>query len=113
MAYSRNKNREKFKNNLEQYYDIVKEKELDFINQFETLNLKRDEERNDFSYFEYTWKINDKLYKLAQRYYQDPKLWWVIGQINNKPTDQHLFPGDIIKIPYANSLNDAIKYLGY
>ena len=46
-----------------------------------------------------TWKTGDKLYKLAERYYNDPKLWWVIAQFNKKPTDFHFSLGDVVYIP--------------
>ena len=48
---------------------------------------------------EHVYTNSDKLSKLAQKYYRDPKLWWVIAWFNQKPTDSHCKVGDIIEIP--------------
>ena len=29
------------------------------------------------------WSINTKLYKLSEKYYGSPDLWWIIGYYNN------------------------------
>jgi len=47
----------------------------------------------------HTWTYGDKLYKLANRYYSDRTKYWVIGLINNKPTDMHYKIGDKVLIP--------------
>lgn len=48
---------------------------------------------------EHHWAQGDSFWKLAQRYYRDPKLWWALAIINKKPTDNHCSIGDIIYIP--------------
>mgnify|MGYP001308596747 CR=1 FL=1 len=45
------------------------------------------------------WSVGSKFYKLAQQYYDDPRLWWVIAYFNKKPTDFHAKIGDMIFIP--------------
>ena len=47
----------------------------------------------------HVWKLGDKYYKLAAQYYGDPKLWWAIAWYNQKPTEGHVKPGDIVFIP--------------
>lgn len=47
----------------------------------------------------HTWKIGDNYAKLAHQHYGDPKLWWVIGWYNRKPSDALLKVGDTIRIP--------------
>ncbi len=45
------------------------------------------------------WTTGDRLYKLAEKYYNDPTLWWVIAWYNNRPTEGHFKVGDVIQIP--------------
>lgn len=47
----------------------------------------------------YIWKTGDRLYKLAETHYNDPKLWWIIAWFNDKPTEAHFKVGDVIQIP--------------
>lgn len=58
-----------------------------------------------------TWKVGDKLYKLADEYYNDPKMWWVIALFNRKPTDSHFATGDVVYIP--GPLEIVLSYYGY
>lgn len=112
MAYSRYTNRLKIRNENELYSDLLEKKDIPFINQYVSpeniINLSR-----DFAFEEYEWKSQDRLYKLAQRYYGDSKLWWVIAHINQKPTDSHFQPGDLVKIPTRETLDEVLRYLGY
>ena len=52
-----------------------------------------------YSTIEHIWSHGDKLYKLADRYFGDKDLFWIIGLFNNKPTDSHFRYGDIVYIP--------------
>ena len=53
----------------------------------------------NLSYVNEVWNTSIKLFKLADKYYGDPNLWWVIGLVNKKPTDAHWKNGDLIYIP--------------
>ena len=48
--------------------------------------------------FEY-WGVGSRFYKMADKHYGDPGLWWVIAYFNRKPTDFHVKIGEIISIP--------------
>jgi hypothetical protein len=72
-----------------------------------------DKTKQNFPYSEYQWKYGDKLYKLSQKFYGDPKLWWVIAHVNLRPTDSHYSPGDTLIIPNRNSLDMVIEMLRY
>lgn len=113
MAYKRNINREIITENSDEYRKLLEEKQINFISFISSLSLKPDESKKNFAYKKHTWQTNDKLYKLAQKYYNDSKLWWIIAHVNQKPTDAHFVPGDEIKIPEPYVLEDVIKYLGY
>ncbi len=46
-----------------------------------------------------TWGLSSRFYKLADKFYGDPNLWWVIAFFNRKPTDFHAKLGETIFIP--------------
>lgn len=45
------------------------------------------------------YKVGDRYYKFAQKYYGDPNYWWVIAHYNQKPTENLYDIGDIVYIP--------------
>ena len=45
------------------------------------------------------WRAQTKLWSLSERFYGDGRYYWVIGLYNNKPTDAHWTPGDIVYVP--------------
>ena len=53
----------------------------------------------EISVREHVWSHGDKLYKLAQTYFGNRDFFWLIGLLNNKPTDAHYTYGDIVFIP--------------
>lgn len=64
----------------------------------------------EFEVQEYIWKYGDRLSKLAQVYYSDPSLWWIIAYVNQKPTDHHYNEGDIIIVPFPPG--KVIEFMG-
>jgi|7_EtaG_2_1085326.scaffolds.fasta_scaffold04711_3 hypothetical protein len=73
----------------------------DFLRHFETQDLEYPtfEEINRLSFANHLWAVEDRYYKLAQKYYGNPEYWWVIAWFNKKPTEQHVKIGDLIKVP--------------
>jgi len=57
------------------------------------------EDVNSLSNAGHIWSTGDRLYKLADQYYNDPELWWIIAWYNNKPTEAHFNVGDLVQIP--------------
>lgn len=47
----------------------------------------------------HVWKVGDRYYNLANQYYGEPQLWWIIAWYNGLPTEGDIFPGDLITIP--------------
>ena len=45
------------------------------------------------------YKMGDKMYKFAFKYYGSTSYWWVIAWYNNKPTDAHFKIGDFVYVP--------------
>tara|TARA_Y100000592_G_C5429178_1_gene297384 strand:+ start:429 stop:773 length:345 start_codon:yes stop_codon:yes gene_type:complete len=63
----------------------------------------------NFTSERYIWKLGDKYYKIADRAYGDPKLWWAIAWFNQKPTEGSLKQGDVIYIP--RPINKLLTYM--
>jgi nucleoid-associated protein YgaU len=103
--------REIFKNDLEQYKDTLKDRNLKFIRHYSTAKFTypKSEQLKYFQTIQYTWKLGDKFSKLADIHYGDAKDWWIIAKYNQKPTESHVQVGDTIEIPYP--LSSVIKYL--
>lgn len=55
------------------------------------------------------WTQGTKLWKLAADHYGDGTLYWVIGLYNEKPTDAHWKPGDVVYVPFP--LEYVMAYL--
>ena len=56
------------------------------------------------------WAVGDRYYNLADKYYGDPKLWWIIAWYNGLPTEGDVYPGDMITIPL--DAEQILKVLG-
>lgn len=63
----------------------------------------------DLSVRRHVWRRQDRLAKVADLYYGDARLWWVIGYYNQKPTDSHFVVGETIFIPFP--FEDIVKAL--
>lgn len=57
------------------------------------------------------WSLGDRYFKLASKYYRDPKLWWIIAHYNQRPTESYITIGETIEIPLP--LERILKLLGY
>ncbi len=98
---SRFSNRTVAHNDHEMYQDTHEKRGVKHIKQYATVEFKRltDEQLNSIRYHKYYWTVGDRYWTLAQKYYNDKSLWWIIARFNNKPTEGHVSPGDEIRIP--------------
>lgn len=99
--------------NNEQSYDrVFKERGVRNITQYTTPTTPRpnDEQMNSIAYYEYAWSAGDRFWKLADQIYGDKNYWYVIARFNEIPTEAHIEPGQIIRIPKNVKL--AKKILG-
>jgi len=99
---SRYKNTPTFINNLELYKEARKKRGIPLaLTQFRLNRLPKPtaSQIRDINSIGHIWKTGDRLFKLAQQYYDDPNLWWVIAWYNKKPTESHFQVGDVIQIP--------------
>ena len=97
-------------NNEKLYNDHFTRRGVNFIHQYTTptLNHPTVEQVERLNEINHVWTQGDRYYKLAHRYYNDSKLWWVIAWYNQKPTEGHLQLGDIVYIP--TPLNEVLKH---
>ena len=108
----RYKNKRKVQNSVE-YYDFLREKrEVRSIEHYQTIKLRNPTiaDRSIIRTTNHIWKYGDRYYNLAKTYYGNPRYWWVIAWWNARPTEAHVFPGDIVVIPL--SLESALEALG-
>tara|TARA_R100000152_G_C6716149_1_gene142867 strand:+ start:290 stop:604 length:315 start_codon:yes stop_codon:yes gene_type:complete len=55
--------------------------------------------RHGITTIKHTWKVGDKMQKLASKHYGSSTLWWVIAWFNRSPTDSHIDIGATVYIP--------------
>lgn len=98
-------------NDYEQYDKILEKRGVKSIEQYRTPVLKYFDEDNmrEADYINYVWKSGDTFWKLAKKYLDSPKNWWVIAAFNKKPTESHLEIGEVIKVPL--SLAQALQVI--
>ena len=98
---SRYANREIKTNLNSKYTKLFLERNINFITQYNTPDQKypTSEEIGSLTRVSYVWSIGDRFYKLADEFYGDPALWWIIAWYNNMPTEAHAKIGYVIDIP--------------
>lgn len=105
--------RESFINSTSQYQKLLKKRRLRSIEQYATpiLNHIKEEDYDKLTLIPHIWKTGDRFYKLANKYYGDPSLWWIIAWFNFSPTDSHVEVGETIYITL--SLEQTLLLLEY
>lgn len=109
--YNRYRDRAIVNNDLEEYKEVFKKRNVKFIRQYMSPNFKNPNEK-DLSKMQitaYKWKFDDTFHKLAYAFYGDVSAWWIIARFNNKPTEAHVAVGDIIYVP--NHLPNLMNYM--
>jgi len=96
------RNKKKAVNTNNQYKEIFEERGVNRIEQYRTPTLK--EVPDTIPTFEYIWKYGDNFAIIAHKFFKNKKYWYVIAQLNNKPTEAHVEIGETIKIPYDINL---------
>lgn len=89
------------KNTQEMYDEYFRNRNVKYINQYETptFSFPEVEQYANIPTITHVWTVGDRFYKLAHKYYGDSKDWWIIAKFNNKPTESHLSVGDLLYIP--------------
>ena len=66
-------------------------------------------ERSTLMTVNHIWKLGDRHYKLASRFYGESQYWWVIAWYNGLPTEADVKPGDVLAVP--TDLEAALRVL--
>jgi len=100
-------------NNDSDFYSPLAEKRgLKAIQHFQTVVIHNPQifERIQIRTNSHVWKYGDRYYKLANTYYGDPQLWWIIAWYNGYPTEVNVKVGDVLEIPL--NFEQIIEVLG-
>ena len=93
----------KIVDNDDEYYRFLRRKRgnIKNIRHYETPILYHPDviERSNLRTTLHVWKVGDKFFKLANIFYNDPTLWWIISWYNGKPTEADVVEGDLLTIP--------------
>jgi nucleoid-associated protein YgaU len=94
------------------YNRLFKRRQVKFIAHYETPSYEPSDEDEyaDVGVVMHTWSHGDRYSKLADIYYNDPTLWWIIARFNQKPTESHLNLGDTIMIP--TDIESTFEFFG-
>ena len=104
--------RQIFTNTDEKYEDKFEKRNTRSIQQYTTANLRHptSKEISNLNTANVIWKEGDRFWKLASKFYNDPKMWWVIAWFNRTPTESHVKLGEIVVVPLP--LAKILDYLG-
>ena len=107
---NRNKNRSIKKNDDPMYHKHFESRSIKKIpGQYATgkFYYPSEEDLAEIVVIEEYWKLGDRFYKYAKKYYNNEEYWWLIAWFNQKPTEHHFKAGDKIKI--IPNLSEARK----
>lgn len=98
--------KEKVINNNDLYSKQFENRDVDSVVQYNMIPMRHPTglEENTISTISYTWNSGDRMYRLAQKYYGDFKMWWVITHYNRIGSEMEIKPGQSILIPYPLSI---------
>ncbi len=96
-----------------EYYKFLRqERGVKFIKHYETPVLANPtvRQRANLTTTTHIWKYGDRLYNLADQYYNDSRYWWVIAWYNSYGTEADIPNGVVIRIPL--DLVSALSMIG-
>jgi len=99
---SRYNGRNIFLNEDNFYKELFSDRNINRIKQYVTPSFKQPSIRQitQLTRVSHIWKLGDRYYKLAYKYYHKrSNLWWIIAWYNQLPVETLLQPGDIVYIP--------------
>lgn len=87
-------------NNADIYANVFKNRGVRYIRQYETPKFKypTPEEIGQVQEIGVIWGVGDKLWKLAEKYYNDPNYWWVIA-FWNQTNEMLIKNGTTVYVP--------------
>jgi len=99
-------------NDVYQDDELFENRGVKSIEQHTTPTFKNpsDQDLSRIDYELHYWVTGERFFKLAQKYYNDHRYWYIIARFNNKPTEAQVEEGEQIKIP--TNLAIAVEVLG-
>jgi len=90
-----------FRNRNPLYDRMFEDRGVKFISQYGTSEFEplTQAQKQSLAVEQVKWQTSSRLEKMASLHYGDPTYWWVIARYNQKPTDFHYNPGDVVYIP--------------
>lgn len=112
MTLSRYNKRKTKRNEEDMYRKHFEDRDVEYINHYTSPEFIKnsDYKLSELGIIYHTWRLGDRSYKLAEKHYGDPSLWWVICQFNQKPTENLFKEGDTVLIPLE--LEKVLGFLG-
>ena len=110
-------NQKTAKLNSDLYFEILEDKNVKYLRINRPPNLQNTIDISVPIRTVHLWQYGDKLHRLASRYFGDISKFWIIGLVNQKPTDAHynigdkvIIPGDITRIENAIGDSYGLRY---
>jgi len=99
--FSRYYKRNIVRNDSAEYVNQLSGRQVSYIDHFDTAKMgwPSDEMLGILIIDNEYWATGMRFYKLADKYYGDPSLWWILPWFNQKPLESDFLPGDLIMIP--------------
>ena len=93
-------------NNTDMFAKQFEERNVNSVVQYkmDPLRSLTEAEERTISTVSYTWNSGDRMWRLANRFYGDFKMWWVITQYNRIGSEMEIKPGQSILIPFPLSI---------
>jgi hypothetical protein len=106
------RNRRVLLNKDEIYKKFMEQRNRKSVRQLDTPTFRQFSARDlrNIERIPHIWKVGDRYYKLAIRYYGAAEHWWIIALFNQKPTEADLVTGEAINIPMP--LENVLRVLG-
>ena len=99
-------------NNSEYYAPLRKSRDLKSIRHYATMKIKNPTvaQRGSLRTTRHIWKYGDRLYNLSNKFYGDPRYWWVISWWNGYGVEADIKTGAVLSIPV--NVEEALRVLG-
>jgi len=99
-------------NSSDYYQSLREERGVKYIRHYETPMFRNPNvnQRSKLATTKHIWTFGDRLYQLADQYYNSSRYWWVIAWYNGFGCEGEIYNGAVIRIPL--NLQDALKVLG-
>jgi len=102
MPFSRYNRNTVIRTQTQEYSKQLSERKVSHIDHFSTVEFKYPPANvlGSLKIDKEYWGVGTRFYKLANKYYGDPTLWWVIPWFNKVPLESDYSAGDVIMIPH-------------